>query len=725
MENTTYESQFLELVHTPIGPHKIDLVFVHGLNPFDRNRHAFETWTHENGTFWPAALLAEDIPFARIYVYGYNSSIKDPKLMSTSSIKEHANILLNLLDMERSPEEGTSASKIIFVGHSLGGLVIKQALLNAHENPQYTAIRTATFGLVFFGCPHHGAKGVELGMVAATLAKFVSNGRASNELLESLRDNSLFTKEMSDRFSHQLLDYRVVSFIEGRPLQLLDCGPASVSHIVVDEQSAVLGLPGTRETRLKLDADHSAMCKIGTKGPMYKLVKGNIKRLADQALVALQGYVPPPPAAPPTPLPKPPSFHPNGQTSRPPESAQGVVGTMYNPTGQDPRSIAVVEHMNMGHWQQARQLEHQIFEEQQRILGVDHLTTLSTGYNISFAELQLGFLDNAASWSGWVSSSCQRIAALGPKHPLFMKAESLNGEILRQKGQPQDAETVIGNVLARQQNYLGDDHLDTLETQRSLAFAVNSSGRKNDALARLQKRTAALARLLGANHIHVFASTLDLVEVMLPSRIANPIATSTFSNEVLQASVNMTSVSEELRTNLGPQHPLAIRAQRICAAIKHLEGNSVDASDMLHRALSFAEDTLGPDHPETIAIVVEIAYLYIKPVGFSRRGRDSAEARPWLIRYLKWVEARKGNNHPETRTMLCFLGTSYMAANDYAEAEVYFERLSTAYRGVNSKEAQEANQMLGLCQMNTRLTKQRAAKNGMDLSSFLSGLRFS
>lgn len=79
-------------------------VFVHGLNPRGRNDHPFETWTHSNGKFWPTEFLAEDIPFARVFVYGYNSSITHPQTMSTASIKDHANTLLNLLDMERSPQ---------------------------------------------------------------------------------------------------------------------------------------------------------------------------------------------------------------------------------------------------------------------------------------------------------------------------------------------------------------------------------------------------------------------------------------------------------------------------------------------------------------------------------------------------------------------------------------------------------------------------------------------
>lgn len=36
---------------------------------------------------------------------------------------------------------------------------------------------------------------------------------------------------MSDRFRHQLEDYRVVSFIEGKEVFLGGTGPASISHV--------------------------------------------------------------------------------------------------------------------------------------------------------------------------------------------------------------------------------------------------------------------------------------------------------------------------------------------------------------------------------------------------------------------------------------------------------------------------------------------------------------
>lgn len=68
-------------------------------------------------------------------------------------------------------------------------------------------------------------------MIAADVARFVSADRASNELLESLKTNSLFTRQMSERFRHQLEYYRVVSFIEGLPMYLGGTGPTSISHV--------------------------------------------------------------------------------------------------------------------------------------------------------------------------------------------------------------------------------------------------------------------------------------------------------------------------------------------------------------------------------------------------------------------------------------------------------------------------------------------------------------
>ncbi|KAL3417461.1 NB-ARC domain-containing protein [Phlyctema vagabunda] len=721
MDFNNLEYPFLEEVCSPSELHKVDLVFVHGLNPKGRKQHPFETWTHENGVFWPTAFLGEDFPSARILVYGYNSSVTNPEFMSTARIKDHAENLLNLLALER---QGQSSAKIVFVGHSLGGLVIKQALFNAHQNPQYTKLRTATYGLVFFGCPHHGAKGVELGNVAAKVAKFVSNGSASNELLDCLKHNSFFTREMSENFKYQLEQYMVVSFFETKPMQLGGFGPASVGHVVVERDSAVLGI-GSREFVVPLDADHSAMCKIGTRGQRYKHVKGNIKTLVDGALVSMQGFVPPPTMVGNAP-PLPPRFSPAGAPpyagTPPVQPTPKVTGVEYTPSGNDPKSILIAEHKNKGRWEQAKQLEQQVFQEHHSTLGAEHHSTLTAAHDLAATQLSMGFIEDSSKWSNWVASTCRHF--LGVEHRLTMKADSLASEVMQDLGQRQESDVACATVFARQQDCLGDNDLDTLETQRRLAYIRHESGQTKDALTRLQKRTDTLKGLLGDTHILVFKSVLDFIEVMLPSAFGDTLNTARFSNEVQQASTIMTPVYAELRAALGPKNKLTIRALRILGTIKLLEGETTEASDNLRRALSNSEELLGRDHPETLSCVVMIGCLAGKGNGVSYNGQMSSEMRPWLERYLDWTERRKGKAHPEAKATLQLLANSYFVGKDYGKAEDYFERLSLVSGGDTSQEAQQNSSMLQLCKMSNRYLTPRPSGATASVTDFLSRLKF-
>ncbi|KAH1628040.1 hypothetical protein KXX21_000232 [Aspergillus fumigatus] len=712
-------SPFSRRYTPPPSQPKVDFVFVHGLNPRGRSDHPYETWRHQNGTFWPRDYLPQDIPHARVFVYGYNSNVTNPQAMSTASAKDHANTLLNLLDMERSPQLNTRPPKIVFIGHSLGGLVIKQALLNAHEDPKYTAIRLATCGLVFFGTPHRGAKGVEVGKIAAAVARFVSKGHASNELLDCLEYNSLFTRQMSSRFSHQLEDYRVVSFVEGKEVLIGGAGPASVSHLVVDEESAVLGLPGNRETRLKLDADHSQMCKVGSRGPMYKLIKGNIKQIVDQVLVAEQGYIPQQSTSSHAGPPLPTVTHTNSSSpypsAPPPTTGQRIVGTMYTAVDSDPRSIKAAEHKNVGRWDQARNLEYAIFQEHLRTLGPDHNSTIVVGYNLAEIDLEASYLAKATEWCKWVTDQSQR--TLGPRHPLTLRAESLMGEILCARGRYQEAESVCANVLARQQMSIGDDDLDTLETRRRLSAAYANLGQEQNATSIAEKRHEALQRILGPQHIRVLASALDTVEVMILSRTQNTerLFEMRFSGEIANTTAQTGQIARELVDLLGPRHPLSLRAVRIQGILQMLVQDSTTASETLRRALAIAEETFGPDHPESMTLVAAIGIMYTLHgngrsfITFAVPGSDNNQlemAGPWLTRYLSWAEVRKGKDSGDVQSMLDMLAQLHMARRQYTEAGKYYERLVESYQAAGIAIPTLVQTNLQTCRMHTAMFAQ-------------------
>jgi triacylglycerol esterase/lipase EstA (alpha/beta hydrolase family) len=107
----------------------------------------------------------------------------------------------------------------VFAAHSLGGLVVKQALVIAKNNDSFKEIREATSSLVFFAVPHQGGHGTTLGTIARNIVTAL-NGEKQNELLQSLATNSLFQESQAEFFRQQLEDYQILTVIEDLPTVL-------------------------------------------------------------------------------------------------------------------------------------------------------------------------------------------------------------------------------------------------------------------------------------------------------------------------------------------------------------------------------------------------------------------------------------------------------------------------------------------------------------------------
>ena len=212
--------EYIDVLVAPDNP-DLDIVFVHGLNPKGQENHARSTWTYSGDAshtsiFWPQALLPESVPSARILLFAYNSSI----LVNASNapVHGHANTLLNRL-YNRRREENEKHRPIIFIAHSLGGLLVKQALVEAKINPLYTCIKASTYGLVFFATPHSGGNKAD---VADCAAKWCSalTGQSKNSLLETLKKASLLNEISKDHFRPQIGDYEVLTFWETRKMDV-------------------------------------------------------------------------------------------------------------------------------------------------------------------------------------------------------------------------------------------------------------------------------------------------------------------------------------------------------------------------------------------------------------------------------------------------------------------------------------------------------------------------
>lgn len=164
---------------------------------------------------------------------------------------------------------------LIFVAHSLGGILVKQALVNAGANDRFHPIRDATRALLFFRTPHGGGNDalVTLGSAAARILNFVTSS-VSNDILTAVKKGSLYSDVLQEGFRHQLERYDIVSFVEGR-------GQMRGRVIIVDRDSATFGLPGTRENIVDLKRNHSDICQFNFDNlediASYKIVQHNMR----------------------------------------------------------------------------------------------------------------------------------------------------------------------------------------------------------------------------------------------------------------------------------------------------------------------------------------------------------------------------------------------------------------------------------------------------------------
>ena len=135
----------------------VDIVFVHGLTG-----NAYNTWLHkETGIHWPSKLLGQDIPDSRILSFGYDADVVNilgGGPASYSRLSNHAESLVGQLVRARQWNE-TETRKIIFVAHSLGGLVTEQALTHSKNSaePHLNQVERYTIRIVFLGVPHCGS----------------------------------------------------------------------------------------------------------------------------------------------------------------------------------------------------------------------------------------------------------------------------------------------------------------------------------------------------------------------------------------------------------------------------------------------------------------------------------------------------------------------------------------------------------------------------------------
>ena len=213
-----------------------DLIFVHGLMGHPRKTwqcgktpketksktHSIFPWNkkdkasrmrHDQATskklcYWPFDLLPLDVKNVRILTYGYDSH---PSHFCTGptnrmTISQHAeNLLRKIVDLR----SGHSSRPIIFVAHSLGGILVKDAVVESRKFSQYSQnfrmrqVYEQCRAIFFFGTPHSGATLAEWGVILSNILGSVLGPVSTySKILRELRPDSekleMVTKDFND-----------------------------------------------------------------------------------------------------------------------------------------------------------------------------------------------------------------------------------------------------------------------------------------------------------------------------------------------------------------------------------------------------------------------------------------------------------------------------------------------------------------------------------------------
>ncbi|KAG6119819.1 hypothetical protein E4U14_004662 [Claviceps sp. LM454 group G7] len=131
---------------------EIDIVAVHGLG--GQGFHSWTSWDSKarKAKPWLQELLGADIPNARIMAFGYLSDGISFSYIVRNVVYGQALDLAKLLSARRRRDH-TNRRPLFFIAHSLGGWIVKRALIISSEaaDPDLKDIELSTSGVAFIG----------------------------------------------------------------------------------------------------------------------------------------------------------------------------------------------------------------------------------------------------------------------------------------------------------------------------------------------------------------------------------------------------------------------------------------------------------------------------------------------------------------------------------------------------------------------------------------------
>lgn len=246
------------------------VIFFHGLDG-----DKVKTWlsSSEPSELWPC-WLAAGLAHVGVWSVGYDSSATKWRGASMH-LPDRAENVLALMLAERRLRDGN----LILIGHSLGGLVIKQILRSAQRdalnNHTVESFLHRVRRVAFLGTPHFGAGLAQLAKLISLLFRRSSSTKALERNDPNLRDlNNWYRKFCVENNIENLV------LVETRAVRVLGVSlPEILGQIVLPDSSD----PGVGVTPIPIDADHIQISKPASReSEVYVHIEEFVNRSFDR-----------------------------------------------------------------------------------------------------------------------------------------------------------------------------------------------------------------------------------------------------------------------------------------------------------------------------------------------------------------------------------------------------------------------------------------------------------
>ncbi|WP_198529200.1 tetratricopeptide repeat protein [Mycolicibacterium obuense] len=280
-----------------------------------------------------------------------------------------------------------------------------------------------------------------------------------------------------------------------------------------------------------------------------------------------------------------------------------------------------------GYESQAEAILREILAIEERILGVDHPSTLSTRFSIAQETNRRG--DHATAEIEFRSILSDELRLFGPDHPSTLNIRHQLAHALDAQGKSASAEAEHRAIVEDALRVVGPDHPTSLSARHCLAHAIGARGDYATAEAEHRAVLQAEIRVQGPDHMHVLMTRRCLARDMAAR--GNHAEAEAELRDLLETQLRLLDPNTKpvLVTRLDIAHQLAA------------QGNHAAAEAELRDLVQVQQRVLGADHSGTLTTRRALAEQ------FAAQGRHSAAEAE--LRDIVGVEQRvHGENHRDT-----------------------------------------------------------------------------